>query len=101
MVHKELSLWEFQDEFRNYGRENQFSEEGLSVLYDYLWNMAEEMGIPYKLDVIGLCCEFTEFESIEEYNNYYGSEYEDVRELEFDETVIAVLDNGGFIVVAH
>lgn len=52
---------QFQDEFVRMGRENQFSYEGLEVLFDYLDETELE------LDVIGICCEFTEYKNFAEY----------------------------------
>ena len=101
MVVNIVSYWNFQDEFRQYGRENSFSYEGLKALYDYLNDLSDDIGEPIEMDVIGFCSEYDEFDSIEEYNKDYDTNYQDVEELEYDQTVIAVLDNGGFIVVSH
>lgn len=53
------SFSQFQDAFRRMGRHDQFSYEALKALYAYL----EDMGEDYELDVIGLCCEFSEIDS--------------------------------------
>ena len=52
---------EFRDAFRACGRENQFSYEGLGLLFDWLddW-YTENNGGEYELDVIALCCDFSE-----------------------------------------
>ena len=47
---------QFRDEFFAYGRQNEFSYEALELLFDYL----EENDSDYELDVIALCCEYTE-----------------------------------------
>ena len=59
------SVYQFQEAFRLAGREDQFSYEGLEVLFDYLENLSEDTGEPIELDVVGLCCEYYE-SSIEE-----------------------------------
>ena len=46
---------EFCDYFRDIRPDN-FSYEGLRVLFDYL----EEIDCDFELDVIGLCCDFAE-----------------------------------------
>lgn len=46
----------FRDAFHHMCRKDNFSYDGLGTLYDYL----EDMNADYDLDVIGLCCEFTE-----------------------------------------
>ena len=47
---------QFRDEFHRCGRGEQFSYEGLGILFDYL----EDMGEDIELDVIALCCDFAE-----------------------------------------
>ena len=95
MIIKELTKWNFQDAFRDMGRGEQFSIEGLSALYDYLHNVSESMGEPIELDVIALCCEYTEYDNLEELLAAYDTEF--LRQIENNTTVIE-LDNGGYIV---
>lgn len=47
---------QFRDEFRQCGRHTQFSYEALGLLFDYL----EEIDPDYDLDVIAICCEYSE-----------------------------------------
>lgn len=53
----------FCDAFRNMGRGEQFSYDGKRALYDYLTELEDMTGEDSKLDVIGLCCEFSEYET--------------------------------------
>ena len=54
-----INLTEFRDHF--YGiRPDNFSSEGLRVLFDYLEELDESCGEESELDVIGLCCDFAE-----------------------------------------
>jgi hypothetical protein len=46
----------FRDAFHNAGRSTQFSYEGLELLFDYL----EEVDPDYELDVVALCCDYSE-----------------------------------------
>lgn len=55
MIYQSLTKSKFRDVFHHMGRDN-FSYDGLGVLYDYL----EEAYGSYDLDVIALCCDFTE-----------------------------------------
>lgn len=50
------SASQFRDEFNRAGRGNQFSYEGLGLLFDHI----EEIDPQYELDVIALCCDYTE-----------------------------------------
>ena len=52
---------QFRDEFRQCGRQTQFSYEALGLLFDYF----EEIDPDYDLDVIAICCEFSEDEPLE------------------------------------
>lgn len=42
-------------------RPDNFSYEGLTALYEYLWDLSEDIGEDIELDVIALCCNFTEY----------------------------------------
>jgi hypothetical protein len=52
--------------FDQYGRGDQFSGEGLIALFDYLDELSEALGEDIKIDVIGLCCDFTEYDSLQD-----------------------------------
>jgi hypothetical protein len=60
MIIQPMNLYSFRDAFKQAGRENRFSYEGLEVLYDALQDFSESDATPYVLDVIGLCCKFSE-----------------------------------------
>ena len=62
-MHITVDFSMFADAFRRMGRENQFSREALEALFEYIENYEEDTGIRVELDVIGLCCEFTEYEN--------------------------------------
>ena len=51
---------DFRDAFRAYGRNDQFSYEGLGALYDGLLEFEDATGSEIELDVIALCCEYYE-----------------------------------------
>lgn len=50
---------EFCDYFRKIRPDN-FSYQGLRVLFDYFEEIDESCGTESELDVIGICCEFSE-----------------------------------------
>ena len=52
-------------------RKNQFTYEGLDALFDHLEEYEESTGEKIEFDPIAICCEFTEYENIEEYNKNY------------------------------
>lgn len=81
----------YRDAFRNMGRINQFSYEGLGALFDYL----EEADPDFELDVIALCCDYAE-DSIEDIAKNYGIEVDSIDELE--DAVRAYLEENTSIV---
>jgi len=62
-----INFDQFVDAFKRMGREDQFSRTALDLIYDYL-NEYEDI----ELDIIAICCEFSEYteeELIEEYGD--------------------------------
>ena len=74
-----INFSQFYDAFQAIRPEN-FSYEGLRALYDWLEDYADDTGEDYELDVIALCCDFTEYESLEELQENY-SEIESLQDL--------------------
>ena len=52
-----VSRFGFIDAFKQAGREDNFSISGRRALYEWL----EDIDCDYELDVIALCCEFSEY----------------------------------------
>ena len=113
---KDVGFCSFTDAFRDYNRQNNFSYEGLTALYDYLIEYEESCGEEIELDVIALCCEYTEYESATEaaceyfdfegmtYGEEDGGELETVEEVEDkaikflqDRTQLIIFDSGVII----
>ena len=59
---QEINKSQFVEQF-NAIRPDNFSYAGLSAFYDWLEELSEGTGEEYNLDVIALCCEFSEYES--------------------------------------
>lgn len=83
------TVFNFRDEFRACGRVDQFSYEGLGILYAYFEQYEEDTGESVELDVIAICCDFSE-DSYENIADQYGIEL-DVNENE-DEIKQQVID---------
>lgn len=54
-----VSLHQFRNDFRAVRPDN-FSYEGLEVLFDYLEEYEESTGSEIEFDVIALCCDYSE-----------------------------------------
>lgn len=55
-----VSLYDFRREFEGGNRENNFSYEGLALLFDYFEDYEEQTGEEIELDVIAICCDYYE-----------------------------------------
>ena len=55
-----VNFSQFCDAFHHAGRADQFSYEAKQILFDALEEVADGTGQEYELDVIALCCEFSE-----------------------------------------
>ena len=83
------NVYQFREAFRLAGRMDQFSYEGLEVLFDYLDNLSEDIGEPIELDVVALCCEYYE-SSIEELIKDYNIDLSDADEDDPDSIIEVV-----------
>ena len=93
-----INEFQFEDAFKSIRPDN-FSYEGLKALYDYLENYEDSTGEQIELDVIGLCCEYVEYEDLETFQEDYSEEYESIEEIEQATTVI-MIDDDAFIIQA-
>jgi hypothetical protein len=83
----------FKDEFKAIRPDN-FTNEGLSALYDWFIEYEDSVGEPMELDVIAICCEFSE-EPLQDILDNYN--LESLEELQDNTLVIAELDNGNVV----
>ena len=65
-MYKEINFNNFVNEFEKMNRGEQFSREGLKELYNYLIELEDSTGDPIELDVIALCCDFSEYDNKKE-----------------------------------
>ena len=97
MLVKKVSFNDFLEEFKKYGREDQFSYEGKKALYDYL-NKSTEL---IELNIICICRDFTEYACLEEFNDAYGYiigyDVNSINDIHYYTTVIQI-DNESFII---
>ena len=65
-----MDLHSFINEFKNVRADN-FSYEGLKALYEYLVNLEDDIGEEFEFDPIALCCEYTEYENLEDFKKQH------------------------------
>ena len=96
---KKIYFNDFEKEFRYYGREDNFSWEGLRALFDYLEQYEEDCDQEIELDIIALCCEYTE-DSIQNIADNYGIEgdREEILETLMDNTQVIEVDEDNIII---
>ena len=90
----------FHDAFIRMGRKDQFSYEGRTALFEYLENLAEDCATPMELDVIALCCDFSEYADIAEYNKEYDTDFTSWDKVA-EETTVIEHGKGAAIVRSH
>jgi len=99
-----INQYDFIDAFKKMGREENFSYNGLVALHEYLEMLEDDLGQPIELDVIALCCEYDEYDNLEEFQAHYGDEYETIEDIQNATTVIMIeeaispLDDDSFII---
>jgi hypothetical protein len=93
-----INDWDFTDAFHKAGRGKQFSYDGLKALFEYLEEYEEGTGEEINLDVIALCCEYAEYDSLKEYNDAYDTKYSEIDLIQDDTTLIKIEGSERFII---
>ena len=105
------NVHQFREAFRLAGRMDQFSYEGLEVLFDYLDELSEGIGEPIELDVVALCCDYYE-SSVEELIDNFNIDMSEVDKDDHDSIIDVVREyleyntsvcgqvSGGFVYAA-
>jgi len=83
---------DFRDAFHRAGRKNQFTHEALGILFDYMEEVESDTGDEIELDVIGICCEYSEGSPSDVAESYGIEAGDDEEELS---AVIAYLEEEG------
>lgn len=94
---KTINEYDFIDAFKKMGRTDNFSNSGLIALYEYLTMLGDDLGQPIELDVIALCCEYAEYDNLEDFQADYSEDYQTIGDIENATTVI-MIDNDSFII---
>jgi hypothetical protein len=64
MIIKTISSYAFHDEFQSSdSRKDTFSYNARQALFDYLDDLSDQCDEPIELDIVSICCEYTEYES--------------------------------------
>jgi len=71
---------------------NNFTYDGKRALFDYLEQLENETGEKIELDIVALCCEYTEYKDLKEVQEQYPK-IQTIEELQ-DNTTVIEFDSG-------
>jgi hypothetical protein len=106
-----LDKYSFIEAFKQSSRKDQFSYEALEAIFDYLEEYSDFNGEPVELDIVAICCEWSEAhwsDIAREYsidlNDFADDEDDDERiqavyEFLSDNTTVLDLGKGSFVFV--
>lgn len=90
---------EFIDRFRIMDRESNFSYYGRKALFHYFEDLEEQQEEDIEFDCIAICCEYSEYDSLEEFQKEYNKEdYPDLDSIGEATQLIEIKETGGFII---
>ena len=102
IMYQTITITDFINAFDRADRSANFSNAGLVAIFDFLEDVNPDM----ELDVIGICCDFSEYKDLEELKQDYGYD-EDLEEddeiLDYfrDQTIVLELANGGLVIQSY
>jgi len=97
-MYQSIDKYDFARAFEQVRPDN-FSRAGLSALYEYLEDYEDSTGQQLELDVIAICCEYNEYDSLKEFQEDYSEDYESIEDIE-RETQVIMIDDDSFIIQA-
>ena len=92
-----MNEFDFKNEFKKIRPQN-FSYDGLTVLYDHLIQYEENTDQELEFDPIAYCCEYTEFDSFEDVQINY--DVEDLEHLE-QNTIVLKIPNSEKLIIQN
>ena len=73
---------DFRQAFIDMNRQKNFSYDALTALFYFFEEQEEDSGQEFELDVIAICCEFSEFEDMEDFwDSYDEDQYPTLRSI--------------------
>ncbi len=94
-----INEYDFRNAFIQLRPDN-FTYEGLTALYNHLEDLEQDTGQEIELDVIALCCDFSEYENLEEYKKNYSS-INSIEDIQSATTYISIPNTTRFITQNH
>ena len=99
---KTITQRDFVNAFDQMNRSENFSVAGRKALFDFFEGVSPDM----ELEPIAVCCEFSEYEDLNELKSDYSvpedcEDDDDVLNYFREETLVLELDNGGLVIQAY
>jgi hypothetical protein len=96
-----VSRCDFHDAFHAFGRSEQFSADARNALFDHLENLSNDIGHALTLDVVALCCEWSEYASACDAAREYGLDIDNERAASdwlIERTTVLDAGGGGVVI---
>ena len=96
-----VTIYRFRDAFKQSDTyKNNFSYEGLYALFEYFEQLEDDIGEEMELDVVGICCDYTEYDDLDDFDRDYSKDgkvytMDEIRE---ETVVIEIPDTERFII---
>ena len=89
----------FRDRFmRSDTYKNNFSYEGLHALFEYIEQVEDDIGEEFEFDMVGICCDYSEYDSLEDFNVNYSYLYKTLDDIREQTIVIEIPNTERFII---
>ena len=96
MIVDRVNEYSFRRAFEQLRPDN-FSYDGLTALYEYLEQLSEDMDENIELDVIAICCDYSEYNGLKDFQSQYSENYHNIEQIE-DQSIVIPVDDDRFIV---
>ena len=94
-----VNEYTFRDRFlRSDNYKNNFSYDGLTALFEYIEDYEDDTGEEFEFDMVGICCDYTEYDSLDDFNVDYSYLYKTLDDIREQTTVIEIPDTERFII---
>lgn len=98
-MYEVVNFTDFNNRFLSMNREGHYSRKGREALFEYLEQLEEGIETRIELDVIGICCDYTEYKNFEQFKeNYTNDNITSINDISNYTTVINIPDTERFII---
>jgi len=93
-----INFYDFEVGFKLHKRHYNYTTAGLRALFNYFEQLEDDMGRQIEFDPVAICCEYTEYDRIEDFwCDYDQEDYPDIDAIE-NETIVIMIDEESFII---